>query len=231
MKNRSETPAIQAVDLRLRRQWRAYWTAALVAALLAPWAPVLGATTGNAGKGGEKPAEADKRSVEEKRQAVLKMRDETLKRLYAKKPEVKEELEKAEGYAVFAARSVYAVLFVGIRGSGVLVDNKSGKVTYMNMTRAGTGPGVGARKYRLIFAFKSRSLLDKFASVGADVSAEAKATIKFTDEGGQEVGASGSFNPYLSVYELTDRGLAMQASWGGTAYLPDAELNAASGPK
>lgn len=231
MQNKSETPATQALDLRLRRRCRALGAAALAAALLVPWTPSLGAATGDAGKGGEKPAEADKRSVEEKRQALLKMRDESLKRLYAKKPEVKAEIGKAEGYAVFEARSVYAVVFVGIRGKGVLVDNKSGKVTYMNMTRAGTGPGVGARKYRLVFVFKSRSLLDQFASTGADVSAEAKATIKFTDEGGQEVGASGSFNPYLSVYELSDRGLAVEASWGGTAYVPDAELNAAGGPQ
>jgi len=34
-----------------------------------------------------------------------------------------------------------------------------------------------------------------------------------------------SFNPLLSIYQITDSGALLQANWGGVAYLPDADLN------
>jgi hypothetical protein len=34
-----------------------------------------------------------------------------------------------------------------------------------------------------------------------------------------------SFNPLLSLYQITDRGALLQANWGGVAYLPDPDLN------
>ena len=74
-----------------------------------------------------------------KREAVLKMRDDALVDFYATKPEIKEELAKAVGYAVFDASQVNIVLFVGGLGGGVLVENGTGKQTFMKMTRAGTG--------------------------------------------------------------------------------------------
>jgi hypothetical protein len=37
---------------------------------------------------------------------------------------------------------------------------------------------------------------------------------------------STSFNPMLSVYQVTDSGMLLQANWGGVAYLPDGTLNA-----
>ena len=37
---------------------------------------------------------------------------------------------------------------------------------------------------------------------------------------------STSFNPSLSVYQITDSGALLQANWGGVAYTPDSELNA-----
>jgi hypothetical protein len=33
-----------------------------------------------------------------------------------------------------------------------------------------------------------------------------------------------SFNPYINTYQLTEKGFAIQANWGGTAYLADPDL-------
>jgi lipid-binding SYLF domain-containing protein len=153
-----------------------------------------------------------------------KMRDETLERLYKEKPEVRDEIAKAVGYGVFDASQVNIVLFLGASGRGLLVDNKSGKETFMKMKRAGTGPGIGYKSYYQIIVFKSRGVFEQFEKVGADVGAGADATIK-RKGGGTSIDGSVSFNPELSVYQFTDSGMLLQANWGGVAYLPDTELN------
>ena len=162
--------------------------------------------------------------VEKKRAERRKLRDDTLAKLYADKPEVKAEIEKAEGYAVFDGSQVNVVLYVGASGQGILVDNKGGGETFMTMKRAGAGPGVGYKDYKVIMVFKNRALFDQFKTVGADVSASADATMK-TGGKGSSFDGSVSFNPQLSVYQMTDRGLMLQANWGGVAYYPDTDLN------
>jgi hypothetical protein len=103
---------------------------------------------------------SSKDSKEQDRQRILAMKDHTLADLYKYKPEAKEIIEKAEGYAVFDTSGVFVVLYVGIAGRGVLIDKSNGEATYMTMARAGTGLGVGYEKSRYIIVFKSKSLLD-----------------------------------------------------------------------
>jgi lipid-binding SYLF domain-containing protein len=152
------------------------------------------------------------------------MRDESLKQFYANKPELREELKGAVGYGVFDASQVNLLLYVGAVGSGILVD-KDGKETFMKVTRAGTGPGVGYKTYRQLLVFKDQGLFDTFRSLGADVGASADATLKIGSGKGVSLDGSTSFNPYLSVYQYTDSGILLQANWGGVAYLPDEDLN------
>ncbi len=161
-----------------------------------------------------------------KRETVLKMRDDALEDFYATKTEIREEVAKAIGYAVFDASQVNIVLFVGGLGGGVLVENGTGKETFMKMTRAGTGPGVGYKKFRQLMVFKDRALFDNFRSLGADIGASADATMKIGGKG-VAVDPNVSFNPLLSIYQITDSGALLQANWGGVAYLPDADLNPA----
>ena len=153
-----------------------------------------------------------------------KMRDAALARLYKEKPEAQDEIAKAVGYAVFDASQINVILFVGASGRGVLVENKSKQETFMTMKRAGTGPGVGYKSFHTVIVFKSRALFDQFRTVGADVSAGGDAAAKLGSKGGSLDGTI-SFNPELSVYQMTDSGLLLQANWGGVAYLPDSQLN------
>ena len=168
-----------------------------------------------------RPATAE---VEKKRAERRKLRDDTLAQLYAEKPDVRGEIAKAEGYAVFQGTQLNLVLYVGASGTGILVDNKGGAEIFMAMKRAGTGPGAGYKDYRQVMVFKSRALFDQFKTVGADVSASADATMKVGGKG-TALDGSVSFNPELSVYQFTDRGLLLQANWGGLAYYPDSDLN------
>ncbi len=144
---------------------------------------------------------------------------ETLSQLYAKNPGAKAEVESAAGYAIFDLSAVNVVLVVGQRGKGVLVDNKSKARTYMKALRAGTGPGLGYQQLRQVFVFKNETAMAQFKvgdSAGGDVSASATLGRDNVQQ---------SFNPYITVYQLTEKGFAVQANWGGTAYLVDPDLN------
>jgi hypothetical protein len=72
-------------------------------------------------------------------------------------------------------------------------------------------------------------LLEQFVSVGADVSVSGDATAKLSKESkGLVLDGTISLNPNMSVYQITEKGLLLQANWGGVAYLPDSDLNAAA---
>ncbi|HXX80186.1 MAG TPA: hypothetical protein VEI46_01445 [Thermodesulfovibrionales bacterium] len=161
---------------------------------------------------------------EEKRRAILSMRDRTLADLYKTNPEAKEDIERAIGYAVFDVTGINVILFVGVKGQGVAVENASNKVTYMDMVRAGSGPGIGYKDYRMVLVFKSKGVFEKFTTLGMDAGASADATMKLGAQG-KEAAYAKSFNPDVKVYQITDKGLLLQANWGGTKFLKDKDLN------
>ena len=85
------------------------------------------------------PLSAEEKDAE--RQARLKLADTGLQKLYKLQPDAQAAVEKAVGYAVFEVDSVYAILFVGQQGKGVLFDNATRQPTYMISARVGSsGP-------------------------------------------------------------------------------------------
>jgi AbrB family looped-hinge helix DNA binding protein len=143
----------------------------------------------------------------ERRETILKMRDATLERLQKEKPESKDLIAKAPGYAVFDATGVNVVLYVGGKGAGVLVDNATGKPTYMTMVRAGTGPGLGYKEFKQIIVFKTKKAVEMFLSAGIDVGS--------SFDFGSVMQKGQSFNPDFALYTITDKGFTVQANWGG----------------
>jgi len=185
----------------------------LAAAALA--APALGASADEKKNGSSKLTPEQK---EAERAARLKMAEGALEKLYKLQPEARAAVEKAAGYAVFDISSIYAILFVGQRGSGVLFDNATKKPLFMTCQRAGTGPGVGKQRVYQVFVFKSKEALGQFTlagGLGGDVSGSVS-----TGTGGMVR----SFNPSVDVYQVPESGAAVQASWGGTVYSVDSDL-------
>src|SRR5687767_11699297 len=123
---------------------------------------VLAAVAFVAGVGGATSAlaadEMSPKEAEKKRQALRKMKDTALEDFYATKAEIKEEVAKAVGYGVFDASQVNIILFVGGLGGGMLVENGTGKETFVKMRRVGTGPGVGYKSFRQLMVFKDKTL-------------------------------------------------------------------------
>jgi len=166
-------------------------------------------------KEGSKLTPAEKKAGQEAR---LKMAAEGLEKLYKLYPDAHAKIEKSVGYAVFDITSLYAILFVGQKGTGVLFDNATKKPTFMTSQRAGTGPGVGKQRVYQIFIFKTKDAMKQFSlsgGLGGDIS------------GSYSTGSGGtafSFNPSVDIVQIPESGMAVQASWGGTVYSVDTDL-------
>ncbi len=159
----------------------------------------------------------------EKRQAILSMKDEVLSDLYKLKPDVKVQASSAPGYAVFSNVNVNIILASFGGGQGVVRNNLSGKYTYMEMGEVGVGLGLGAKDFRLVFIFHSNESMDRFVESGWALGAQADAAAKVEEKGaavGGEVTIDG-----MTIYQLTETGLALQATIKGTKFWKDDELN------
>lgn len=160
----------------------------------------------------------------EQRGDIQKMRRETLARLYRIHPEAQAAVQKGAGYAVFSNVGINLVLLSAAGGSGVARNNKTGKDTYMKMVSGGFGLGFGVKDFRGVFVFSTTDKLDAFINSGWEASAQADAAAKAGDKGGALAGAI-TVAPGVTLYQLTEHGLALQATIQGTKYYKDDELN------
>ncbi|MCF8473806.1 MAG: hypothetical protein K9G26_03840 [Emcibacter sp.] len=170
------------------------------------------------------PVLAQAKSDEKKRVEILEMRGEVLNQLYKNHPEAKNMIKRAEGYAVFNNGGVNVVFFSAGSGKGVAHDNKSGKNIFMRMATGGVGIGLGIKDYRVVMIFHKRSAFDKFVEHGWDFSGQADAAAKVDDKGG-EVNAADTVVGGVTVYQMTEKGIALQATLQGTKYWKSDKLN------
>jgi lipid-binding SYLF domain-containing protein len=165
-------------------------------------------------------------SVEEKRAAVRKDRDEILAKLYAAHPEAKAKLQKAAGYGTFNNKNMNLFLLSTGHGYGMVID-KDGKETFMAMGSLGGGLGIGVKDLSVVFIFKDAEVMKKFIESGWQFGGEADATAKAGDKGGaaaKEAAADTGANVF-EIYQITDTGVALQATVAGTKYWKDKDLN------
>ncbi len=120
---------------------------------------------------------------EEKRQAVLKQRDEMLNELYKSKPELKERIGEAVGYATFKQTDMNLFILASGRGFGVVRNNKTGKDTFMSMGSLGAGVGLGIKDLRVIFIFNDTNVMRQFVEQGWQFGGKGDASAKYKDTG------------------------------------------------
>ena len=163
-------------------------------------------------------------TVAEKRQTVQSMRSETLAQLYKVHPYAKTQIDQAVGYGVFSNVGINLFLLSTASGWGIVHDKKTGQATYMKMYSVGIGPGLGVKDFRGVFVFTSQSALKQFVEDGWDASAQADAAAKSEGKGDAWAGAV-DVAPGMKLYQLTQYGLAIQATIQGTKFWKDDELN------
>lgn len=159
-----------------------------------------------------------------KRQNAGQMRSDTLAKLYQIHPEARRQIAKAAGYGVFSNVGVNLLLVSAGNGWGVVRDNATGRDIYMKMVSAGVGIGLGAKDFRGVFVFTSKHALHQFTEKGWDANAQADATAKDGKQG-KEFGGAIDIAPGIKLYQITERGLALQATIQGTKYWRDEDLN------
>ena len=160
---------------------------------------------------------------EDKRRHVENMRKEVLTELYKVHPEAAADVKAAPGYAVFSNWNAYLIFASVGHGYGVVVDNVSGAHTYMGMGALGGGIGAGIKDYRAVYVFRQRHIMEKFIEQGLNVGAASDAAAK-SGERGEAVGAKVMLDG-IQVYQLTEAGIALQATIEGTKFYKDQELN------
>ncbi len=165
-------------------------------------------TSGCATTGGDTPSE--------KRASIHKMKNEVLADLYRLKPEVKPQITRAPGYAVFSNANINIIFASFGGGYGVVKNNRTGHHTYMKMGELGLGLGLGAKDFRAVFVFHDKHTLNDFVEHGWAFGAHADAAVKAGDKGAA-AGREAIINN-VTVYQITETGLALQATLKGTKY-------------
>lgn len=163
-------------------------------------------------------------SVEEQRNAIRKMRKDTLAQLYNVHPAAQSNIQKAVGYAVFSNVGINLIFLSAAGGSGVAHDNQSGRDIYMKMVSGGVGIGLGVKDFRGVFVFSNPKAFKQFVESGWEASAQADAAAKSGEKGGAVAGAI-TVALGVDLYQLTENGLALQATIQGTKYYKNDDLN------
>ncbi|QOL26985.1 hypothetical protein LP316_06760 [Thalassotalea sp. LPB0316] len=162
--------------------------------------------------------------VEKDRKKVLDESEKILARLYKEEPDAKGKIARAAGYATFSNVGVNVIFVSAGGGSGVVHNNKTGEKTYMKMGTAGLGIGLGVKDFRAVFIFHEADAMTKFIESGWDFSGQADAAAKSGDKGA-EGSTAGTIVNGVSIYQMTENGLALQATLQGTKYWKDSKLN------
>ena len=163
-------------------------------------------------------------SKEEKQAKARKKADETLARLYKAKPSARAAIKSAAGYAVFNNAGAKILIAGAGKGSGVAVDNATRKVTYMKMREIQAGLGMGVKKFSVIFVFENKKVLDDFVNGSWEFGGQTTAAAK-TGKGGGSLQGATLASPGVWVYQLTDKGLALELTAKSTKYSKDDDLN------
>ena len=164
------------------------------------------------------------KSKEEKRAELQQKATATLERLYKARPSAKAAVKSAAGYAVFNSGGVKILVAGGGRGQGIAVDNATKKVVYMKMREIQAGLGMGAKKFSTIFVFETKNALERFINSGWEFGGQSTAAAKTGNSGGSFQGAA-SVSPGVWMYQLTDKGVALELTGKGTKYFKDDDLN------
>ena len=94
----------------------------------------------------------------------------------------------------------------------------------MKMIEGQIGLGMGVKKFRQVWVFKSKKTLNGFINSGWEFGGQATAAAKSGSKGGGLAGAI-AVDVDILLYQITDDGLALEFTGKGTKYYKDDDLN------
>ena len=167
-------------------------------------------------------ADADK--IVKERAKIEELSAKALENLYEKVPSAQNVIENCYAYATLSNTGMKLGIFGDAHGRGLAVNNETGERLYMRMKEVGLGLGLGVKEYDLIFVIGTEPAWNSFISgdIKFATSAEAAASDGVTGDSieGASIAAKG-----IWVYQMTKKGLTLDASIKGTKIYPDKKLN------
>ncbi len=163
-------------------------------------------------------ASAQGETPDEKRAATHQMADDTLARLYELRPDLRDHVNSAPGYAVFSNVGTKIFLLSSGNGYGIVHNNRTGEETYMRMNELGVGVGLGVKDFYAVFVFRDEQIMNQFVNSGWEWGGDADAAAKAGEDGAAAgVVASTNAGP-IEIYQITESGVALSATVSGTKY-------------
>ena len=159
----------------------------------------------------------------EQRASIQAMRQEVLTALFREKPDTKSQINSAVGYAVFSNVNVNLIFASLGGGYGIAKHMGTGKEIYMKMGEAGVGLGLGVKDFRAVMVFHSQDAYKNFIDFGWSFGGNADAAAKASEQGiaaGKE-----ALLDDVTIYQMTESGLALQATIKGIRFWQDSDLN------
>ncbi len=166
---------------------------------------------------------ADDKKAEEQKE-VRKMAHDTLQRLFKAEPKAQGAVQAGAGYAVFSNTGLKIFMLGSGKGEGIAVNNKSKQETFMKVVELQAGLGFGVKKFSVIFVFENETALNKFVNSGWEFGGQSTAAATTGEKGGALAGAA-SVSPGVWMYQMTDKGVALEITAKGTKYYKDDDLN------
>ncbi|MBR0289873.1 MAG: hypothetical protein IJQ82_12930 [Selenomonadaceae bacterium] len=167
---------------------------------------------------------ASKDSVVEQRRQVDQLSAKVLEKLYETYPHAQRVIEECYAYATLSNSDV-EVLFVGSsHGRGLAYNNQTGEKVYLRMEELSAGLGIGAKEYNLIFLINTRDAWENFIAGKTRFGASAEASADDGINGGSIEGAE-YVAPGVWVFQMTTKGLELEATLKGTKIYKDKKLN------
>jgi lipid-binding SYLF domain-containing protein len=170
------------------------------------------------------PSFAKGSKAEQERAEIRKTSQVILKQLYRTYPAARKQIEASAGYATFSNFGMKIFLAGGGSGDGVAVNNHTKHEIFMKMVEVQAGLGVGFKKFHLAFVFDNENALKDFVDSGWESSAQATAAASDGKHGGAYQGAI-LVAPGVHLYQMTNKGLALDATVKETKYYRNDDLN------
>ena len=158
------------------------------------------------------------------RQQVREVAQDALASLYEYNPGARRVVERAAGYAVFSTFGVKLFFAGGTTGKGVVVNERTGRQTFMKMVQVQGGLGFGVNQNRLVFVFTNASALRNFIDQGWEFGGQGNLSAIAGGQGAMFSGAA-AVSPGVYLYQITETGLAATLTVSGTKYFKDTALN------
>lgn len=166
------------------------------------------------------------KKIEKQRKKFDQNRSNALKEMHKAYPDSKAQMSKSYAYAAFANTGVNLFVLATGNGGGKAHNYKTGAEVYVKMVSAGVGVGIGFKKYYAVFLFANKAAYDNFleSGWGADTQADATGDTGKEGEGGS-VAVGMTVASGVTLYQIADKGLAVQATLQGTKFVVSDELN------